>query len=116
MSGKITNDGLNVVRDRFEAVVAEIGIGTGTTPPSQSDEELEEEQLREQVHAEATGRGEAVFTIEIPPNETFDDDLAEMGAFDGEGNLLARATHEGLEKADEEFELEYRLTMKAENK
>ena len=114
MSGRTTNDGLDSVRDHFQEVVTEIGVGSGTDDPTRPDDELHEEVGRKSVETETAGTGEAEFTVRLKANEA-NDELAEVGTFDEDDALLTRLTHSSFEKT-EEFEIEYQLTKKAENK
>lgn len=114
MSGKTTNDGLDIVRDHLIEEVAELGVGTGTNSPSQSDDQLEEELLRRDAEAVPDGVGEALFSIRLDATEDFDEDLTEVGLFGEDGTLLARVTHSEVDP-DDDVEIEYQFRTKAVN-
>lgn len=113
MSGVITNAGLDALRDSVSSDVAELAVGTGTTEPTKTQTSLGSEVLRESISGADGGTGEVTFVVRLSTSEA-NEDLAELGTFDGNGDLQARLTHSSIAKTSD-FEIEYRLTEKAVN-
>lgn len=114
MPGTITNAGLNAARDFLQSEVAELAVGTGTTDPTKTDTSLENEVTRKSVTGSDAGTGEVEFVARLSSSEANGEDLAELGAVDGDGDLQARLTYSSIAKTSD-FEVEYRLTEKAVN-
>ena len=114
MTGVIPNAGLDALRDFVQSEVAELAVGTGTTEPRKTDTDLEAEVFRQGVVDAAGDTGEVTFTIRLSTADANGEALAELGAFDGGGDLQARLTHSSITKTSD-FEIEYRLTETAVN-
>lgn len=114
MPGAVTNPGLNALRERIQADVAELAVGTGTSEPKKTDSALESEVIRKSVTGTDDGTGETTFVIRLTTSEANGNDLTEVGTFESDDTLQARITHAAIQKTSD-FEVEYRLTEKAVN-
>lgn len=113
---KVTNEGLNTIRQLLVSNIDEVAVGTGDTSPSTSDTALDNEVYRDASSNEVDATGRMLSGIRLGSGDANGTEISELMLFTGGGaDSFGRLVFSDTTKSSD-IELVFETKVEASNK